>query len=83
MEFSPKPSDDHDLLLNINSKLNNFVEIYDQHRSHVNKNHDDHENRIRNMETAFYEWRGSIKLWGFLSIFFLSVLQVVLKLWIK
>ena len=83
MEFSPKPLDDHDLLLNINSKLNNFVEIYDQNRSFLNKNHDDHEARIRNIENAFNEWRGSIKLWSFLGVVFISVLQVVLKLWIK
>lgn len=66
------PERDHDLLININNKIHNLVEIYTHHMDEDVKKFDDHEGRIRFLERGFFLGMGA-----------LGLLQVALKLFFK
>ncbi len=65
-------SEDHDLLININNKLHNLVEIYSAHVKEDKEKLGDHEQRLRFLERSIFGWFGA-----------LAVLQLVLKFLIK
>lgn len=59
---------DHDLLLTINSKLNNFIDVFDGHAKFNQDVHDDHESRLRFLEKGYWVGIGA-----------LAILQIFLK----
>jgi len=63
---------DHDLLIDINNKLHNMVDIYGRHVDDDVKIFDDHEDRIRFLERGFFIGMGA-----------LGLLQIALKFFFK
>jgi hypothetical protein len=63
--------EDHDLLLNINSKQNNFVDIFETFIKDYKDGHKDHELRLRFLEHAIWLGMGG-----------LAILQILLRFYI-
>lgn len=64
--------EDHDLLININNKLHNLVEIFGGHAHEDKVIFKDHEDRIRFLEKGFFMGMGM-----------LALLQIALKFFFK
>ena len=67
------------IVSNIDTKLNNLIELFHDHVDAKRNEHTDHELRIRNLETYKSELKGSIRMWGL----FIALLQIMIPLLIK